>query len=155
FRMLEGGIAYVAANSFSSDAAVKEFDKVFPQILEAGALIIDVRENGGGNTSVGFGLISRLIDRPITQTATWRTRDYRPTFGAWNRAMPMFEGGDSGTVEPRGERPFTGPVAVLVGPHTFSAAEDFLVPLKMSHRASLVGEPSGGSTGQPLLVEVY
>jgi len=42
-----------------------------------------------------------------------------------------------------------------MGPSTYSAAEDFLVPLKMSHRATLVGTPTGGSTGQPLIVEVY
>jgi carboxyl-terminal processing protease len=35
FRLLEGGVAYVAANTFGSDAVVKEFDKVFPQILGA------------------------------------------------------------------------------------------------------------------------
>jgi carboxyl-terminal processing protease len=69
--------------------------------------------------------------------------------------MPLFEGGDSGVVEPRGKRPFSGPVAVLIGPNTYSAAEDFLVPLKMSGRARLVGTPTGGSTGQPLIVEVY
>ncbi|HXB71247.1 MAG TPA: S41 family peptidase [Candidatus Acidoferrales bacterium] len=155
FRMLEGGVAYVAANTFGSDAAVKEFDRIFPQILGAKGLIIDVRNNGGGSSDIGFALIARLIDTPVTQTSVWRTRDYRPVYRAWNRPMPLFEGGDSGVVEPRGERPFTGPVAVLIGPNTYSAAEDFLVPLKMSGRAKLVGTATGGSTGQPLIVEVY
>ena len=155
FRMLDGGIAYVAANTFGNDAVVREFDNVFPQILGAKALIIDVRNNGGGSTDTGYALIARLIDKPITQTSVWRTRDYKPVFLAWNRPMPMYEGGDSGVVRPRGGKPFSGPVAVLTGSATFSAAEDFLVPLKMSKRATLVGEPTGGSTGQPLIVEVY
>jgi carboxyl-terminal processing protease len=155
FRMMENDIAYVSVNSFGSDTVVKEFDKVFPQILGAKGLIIDVRNNGGGSSDIGYSLIARLIDKPITQTSVWRTRDYRPVFRAWDRPMPLFEGGDSGVVEPRGERPFSGPVAVLIGPHTYSAAEDFLVPLKMSGRARLVGTPTGGSTGQPLIVEVY
>jgi len=155
FRMLDGGIAYVAANTFGNDAVVQEFDNVFPEILTAKALIIDVRNNGGGSTNIGYSLIARLIDKPITQTSVWRTRDYKPVFRAWDRPMPMYEGGDSGVVQPRGGKPFTGPVAVLTGSATFSAAEDFLVPLKMSKRATLVGEPTGGSTGQPLIVEVY
>jgi carboxyl-terminal processing protease len=155
FRLMEGDIAYVAANTFGSDTVVKEFDKFFPKILDAKGLIIDVRNNGGGSSEIGYALIARLIDKPITQTSLWRTRDYRPVFRAWNRPMPLFEGGDSGVVEPRGERPFSGPVEVLIGPNTYSAAEDFLVPLKMSGRASLVGSPTGGSTGQPLIVEVY
>lgn len=155
FRLLEGGVAYVAANTFGSDAVVKEFDRVFPQILGAKGLIIDVRNNGGGSSDIGYALIARLIDKPITQTSVWRTRDYRPVFRAWNRPMPLFDGGDSGIVEPRGERPFTGPLTVLIGPNTYSAAEDFLVPLKMTGRAKLVGIATGGSTGQPLVVEVY
>jgi carboxyl-terminal processing protease len=155
FRMMENNIAYVAANTFGSDSVVKEFDKFFPQILGAKGLIVDVRNNGGGSSDIGYSLIARLIDKPITQTSLWRTRDYRPVFRAWGRPMPLFEGGDSGVVEPRGERPFSGPVAVLIGPNTYSAAEDFLVPLKMSGRARLVGTPTGGSTGQPLIVEVY
>ena len=39
---------------------------------------------------------------------------------------------------------------VLSGPATFSAAEDFLVAWKNSGRGKIIGEASGGSTGQPL-----
>lgn len=155
FRMLDGDVACVAVNTFGTETVGKEFDRVFPRILEAKGLIIDVRHNGGGNTSIGYSLIARLIDKPIKETSTWRTREYRPVFRAWNRPMPLYEGGDSGVVEPRGERAYAGPVAVLIGPNTYSAAEDFLVPLKMAGRAKLVGSPTGGSTGQPLIVEVY
>lgn len=35
FRMMENEIAYVAANTFGGDIVVKEFDQVFPQILDA------------------------------------------------------------------------------------------------------------------------
>jgi C-terminal processing protease CtpA/Prc len=155
FRMLQGGLAYVAANTFGSDAVVNEFDRVFPEILTAKGLIIDVRNNGGGSSSTGYSLIARLIEKPITQTSNWKTREYRPVFRAWNRPMPLYEGGDSGEIAPRGERPFNGPVVVLIGPNTYSGAEDFLVPLKMTSRAKLIGTPTGGSTGQPLIVEVY
>jgi C-terminal processing protease CtpA/Prc len=40
----------------------------------------------------------------------------------------------------------------LTGPGTYSAAEDFLVPLQYSGRAMLVGEKTGGSTGNPIAV---
>jgi C-terminal processing protease CtpA/Prc len=45
-----------------------------------------------------------------------------------------------------------GPLVVLVGPHTFSSAEDFLIPLVHAKRATLLGETTGGSTGQPLTI---
>jgi C-terminal processing protease CtpA/Prc len=57
------------------------------------------------------------------------------------------------TIQPvEGQRPFLGPVVVLVGPRTLSAAEDFLIPLHASHRATLVGQRTAGSTGQPLII---
>ena len=39
---------------------------------------------------------------------------------------------------------------ILIGNETFSAAEDFVVPLHAAKRAIIVGQRSGGSTGQPL-----
>ncbi len=57
-------------------------------------------------------------------------------------------------IQPREGPHFTGPVAVLIGPATFSAAEDFLVAWKNSGRGKMIGEPSGGSTGQPLLFQL-
>lgn len=63
--------------------------------------------------------------------------------------------GYAGPIRPRGERPFLGPVVVLIGSRTASAAEDFLVPLKATKRATLIGTPTYGSTGNPLLVKLY
>lgn len=53
-----------------------------------------------------------------------------------------------------GEQAFLGPFVVLSSPRTFSAAEDFLVAFKPLKRGLIVGEPSGGSTGQPLVISL-
>ncbi|MEW6753494.1 MAG: S41 family peptidase [Candidatus Latescibacterota bacterium] len=153
YRELSGGIAYVALNSFGSDQVAKLFDEHFARILAAKGLILDVRSNGGGNTSHGYAIIARLISEPCTQTSKWRSRQYVPVLRAWGQEQEWHMG-DHGSIEPRGDRPFTGPVVVLIGPKTYSAAEDFLVPLKVTRRATLIGTPSGGSTGQPLIVNL-
>lgn len=155
YRELEDGISYVALNSFGSDRIVGEFDEHFDRIAASKALILDIRENGGGSTGNGFAIIARLIEDRIAETSIWRTRLYRPTFAAWGRPSEWHEGGDSGVIEPRGSPAFTGPVAVLIGPRTFSSAEDFLVPLKATKRAVLVGSVTGGSTGQHIRVPIY
>ena len=154
YKALDDGIAYVALNSFGSDRIVEEFDKHFDRIAASRALILDVRENGGGSTGNGNAVIARLISDQITETSVWRTRLYRPTFEAWGRPHEWHEG-ESDVIEPRGPSAFSGPVAVLIGPRTFSAAEDFLVPLKMTKRAVLIGSTTGGSTGQPIIIPVY
>lgn len=148
------GIAYVALNTFGNSRVVKAFDAKYEKILEAEGLIIDVRNNGGGNTTHGYSIISRLIDEPNDKTSIWRSRKHIPVFKAWGRKQEWHEG-NHGTIEPRGDTPFSKPVVVLIGPNTYSAAEDFLVPLKASGRATLIGEPTGGSTGQPLIFNVY
>lgn len=134
--MLDGGVAYVALNSFGSEAIVKQFDDVFEQIRGARGLIIDVRENGGGSSGTGYAIVARLIDKATDQTSRWRTRLYRPAFRAWGQPEQWHEGEHS-KIEPRGGAPYLGPVAVLTSSHTFSAAEDFLT--RISHQGFLLG----------------
>jgi carboxyl-terminal processing protease len=43
---------------------------------------------------------------------------------------------------------------ILTAPNTLSTAEDFLVPLDYAGRALLVGEPTAGSTGDPVNVRL-
>jgi C-terminal processing protease CtpA/Prc len=40
---------------------------------------------------------------------------------------------------------------LLVGPGTFSAAEDFASSFDILSAGTIIGEPTGGSTGQPLM----
>jgi C-terminal processing protease CtpA/Prc len=61
--------------------------------------------------------------------------------------MLSLPGGD---IAPDEKLHYTKPVIVLTSPRTFSAAEDFLVAFDQSGRGTIVGEPSAGSTGQPL-----
>jgi len=154
YKELEDGIVYVALNTFGSDRVVKAFDARFGRIAEADALVIDVRKNGGGSTDYGYSIIARLIQEPIAETPSWRSRQLISVHKAWGREQEWYEG-DHGIIESRGETPFLKPVVVLIGPNTYSAAEDFLIPLKASGRATLIGEATGGSTGQPLLFDVY
>jgi C-terminal processing protease CtpA/Prc len=154
FRSLADGIAYVALNTFDSDEVVKEFDAHFGDVSNAKGLILDVRENSGGSSDNGYAIIARLIDKATDQTSKWRTRDYKPAVRAWGKPEEWFEG-QADAIQPRGEHPYLRPVAVLVGPKTYSAAEDFLVPLKATKRATVVGTPTGGSTGQPLFLRIF
>jgi C-terminal processing protease CtpA/Prc len=146
--MLPGNIAYVALNTFGDNKAAEQFEQAFADISRADALVIDVRENGGGSSGVGYRVLKLLTDKPF-RGSRWRTRDYRPSFRAWGRPEGVY-GEEARDIQPDGKRLFRGPVAVLISPRTFSAAEDFAVAFDVMKRGPLVGEPTGGSTGQPL-----
>ena len=152
FRKLADDIAYVNLHSFGSEEIVKQFDEVFEKIQKAKGLIIDVRENGGGSTSIGNAIISYLTNKPL-KGSHWKTRQYMPAFRAWGKKEQWYEG-DHDIVMPRKEGTFNGPIVVLTGPDTYSAAEDFVVVLHASGRATVVGEKTGGSTGQPLRIDL-
>lgn len=147
-KMLAGGVAYVALNSFGNDEAAKQFVAAFPEIAKSNALVIDVRNNGGGDSGVGYRVLKTLANGPF-QTSMWATRDYRPSYRAWGRPMQDYsEAG--GKHEPDAKLHYAKPVVVLTGPATYSAAEDFAVAFDGMKRGLIVGEATGGSTGQPL-----
>lgn len=150
FRVLEGNIALVTLRGFDNDAGYDGFKKDFEKILACDALIFDVRLNGGGNSGVGWNILERLTDKPF-RVSVWSTPVYRPAYRAWNRRPEALEmPKDDNLATPRPGPKFTKPVAVLIGPRTFSAAEDFAVAFDAMQRGPLVGEATGGSTGQPL-----
>jgi len=151
-RDLADGIVYVALNSFGSDRVAKEFDGIFDRIRRAKGLVLDVRQNGGGSSSNGYAIIGRLINEPLTGSV-WKTRQYMPAYRAWGKKEEWYKGEPS-QVRPRGSAPYLGPVVVLIGPGTVSAAEDFLIPLRTGNRATLIGEKTAGTTGQPLMVDL-
>ncbi len=148
FRMLPGNIAYIALNTFEDARVADQFEAAFPEIAKADALVLDVRENGGGNSSNGDRVLACLTDRASPGTP-WDTRDYRPTFRAWGRRETRYTApGDS--IQPNRKLLFTKPVVLLTSPRTFSAAEDFAAGFHDMKRGRIVGETTGGSTGQPL-----
>jgi C-terminal processing protease CtpA/Prc len=152
FKILPGNIAYVALNEFGSDRAAKEFEAAFNEIGKSKALIIDVRENGGGSSGIGYRVLSMLTDKAF-KTSSWYTRQYRPTYRAWERPQNVY-GSEAGEISPHGKNLYTKPVIVLTSPRTFSAAEDFAVAYLQMKRGLIMGEPTGGSTGQPLFISL-
>lgn len=120
YRDLEGGLAYVALNSFSSGEIVQAFNEKFNQISQAKGLLIDVRKNHGGSSGYGHQIIARLIDKAIPATR-WKTPQYRAAFRAWGRDEKWYDGGFK-MINPETTDPFLGPVVVLIGPETNGAA---------------------------------
>jgi carboxyl-terminal processing protease len=148
FKTLEGNIAYVALNSFEDESLVKLFENALPKIQKTGAMILDLRQNGGGDGSIGDRILAHLTARSF-KGARWRTREYVPAYRAWGReegwhnSEPEVTQGNPGSF-------YGKPIVLLIGPRTFSAGEDFTVAFDAMKRGKIAGEPSGGSTGQPL-----
>jgi C-terminal processing protease CtpA/Prc len=148
FRLLDDGhIAYVALNSFAERDIVTDFEKAWPEIRKAPALILDVRANGGGDSGFGSQILSYLVAKGGDVEAV-RTRLYRPAYRAWGRGEDWQN--QTWSVHAKAGEGYRGPIVLLTGPDTGSAAEDFAVSFDMLKAGIILGEPTGGSTGQPL-----
>jgi len=147
FSVLPGNIGYLQLNSFGDEKIVQQFDSVFSALAKTTALIIDVRNNGGGNGGNGFEILGYLTDKPF-YTGKTMLRQYRPVGRSW-------EGVEKGNIEEDNWKPYknkmySNPVVILTSGATYSAAEDFTATFKNMKRGIVIGEPSGGSTGQPV-----
>ncbi len=135
-RLLEGGVGYIHLARFAPpDVFNPAADEAMSGFAEAAALIIDMRDNGGGHPASVAYLISFLLDpdEPVhINDLIWRERgtsDFR-TESFWSSPTPV-------------SYPDT-PVYVLVGPKTYSAGEEFAYDLQALKRATVVGSVTRG-----------
>jgi retinol-binding protein 3 len=95
------------------------------------AIIIDLRENGGGDPKMIALVSTYLFSQPTHLNDLWE-RKADTTQQYWT--LPYVPG----------KRLDTKPVYVLTSKQTFSGAEEFCYNLKNLKRATLVGETTGG-----------
>jgi carboxyl-terminal processing protease len=157
-------VAILDIRAFYPENIISKIDSLAALINnKAKGLIIDLRYNGGGSTRVArhlqkylthessfltFGSQKRINDSYGRSQGNYRD-EYKDFFlgKAYKTESP-----DTVTVE-IGISPFKCPVIILIGRYTFSAAEDFLINIyEAPNRPFIIGEPTGGSTGAPLMV---
>ena len=150
YKQLPDAIGYVALNDFGSNEAVKQWNALLPRILATNGLILDLRLNGGGSSNIGWDILASLVTEPFLGSRQVM-RTYNPTLRARGASLQFVETAPS-KIQPRDQGYGTKPIVVLTGPATYSAAEDFMVAWKNAKRGKTIGEPTGGSTGQPLFI---
>ncbi|EOG6903991.1 S41 family peptidase [Flavobacterium psychrophilum] len=148
-KITKDNIAHLIINDFENKNYRKIFDSLYVNILKSKALIIDVRNNGGGNGSHGYYILSHLIDKKIPTSKT-KTRQYIPLYKASGYSDIFLEMSPYFLEPVQNKERYLKPVIVLTGVKTFSAAEDFLVAYDNSKRGIKIGQRTGGSTGQPI-----
>lgn len=148
FDVLTGNIGYLRLNSFNFQEVVMQFDSLFPAIFQTKALIIDIRENGGGNGNNGFEIMGCLTDKPFYPGKTI-LRHYYPTGRQWGGVEKTEISGYDW--KPYKKTQYNKPIVLLIGGATYSAAEDFVTAFRSVNRGKIFGSMTGGSTGQPVM----
>jgi len=134
----------------------------------AAGLIVDIRENGGGDSSLGDALLARVTDRPYRMNSrlVWRRSaesDERfrmmakPMWRWLIIALPLFipeytklkhgedlVGESVASSRPRVEPGFHGPTALLIGEGTYSSAKMLADGVRTYDLMLTIGQPTGG-----------
>ncbi len=148
FRKLDGNIGYLALNTFNSEDVPKELEAHLAEILGSDALILDVRQNDGGSGAMAFDILGYLTDKDF-ETPPFKSRQYIATLRVWGQPGGWWE--PKPTVwKAMGKESYMKPVAMLIGPRSLSATDVFAETFKTLRRGQLIGEPTGGSTGDPV-----
>jgi carboxyl-terminal processing protease len=144
-------ILYVRVSRFGDPDQADEFFSLIDTLDESvvRGMIIDVRYNLGGQSSVSEAMTGALIAEPVS-SAIWRYPHATAARRAWGREPVWSE--SSNRIEPREGKRFLGPLVILTGPASSSTAEDFVLSLHAAQRAVIVGERTAGTSGNPLTV---
>jgi C-terminal processing protease CtpA/Prc len=162
FTWLQDGIAYVALNRFNDEQIVHQFETIKPELLRANVVILDMRRNQGGSTGIGAAILDHFSQQELVGSLS-RTRQSVAARRAWSQfggEHTPHQGEESWLeLEPQRRPVIRGPkilapTVVLIGRETVSAAEDFLVLADPLPHFTTIGEPTCGTTGQPLAFDL-
>lgn len=158
------GTAFIRLTTFTGGRLKNFFRRSFKTLskLFIQHLVVDLRENGGGNVSNSIRLTQYLIDKPFkvgdTVAAVGRKFEYgryiKPTLIYW---MAMNFGASKekdGKIHyrryerhyyaPKETNHFNGKVYLIQGGYTFSAATMFIAQLQGQPNVKVLGEETGG-----------
>jgi tetratricopeptide (TPR) repeat protein len=131
-NILPLNVGYINIQSFEPFELARDKALNALQFLEnVDAIIVDLRNNLGGNPTMVQFLCSYFFDQPVhLNSIYWRRGDYTEEFWTF----------DSLGIN---KRPNV-PVFILTSKKTFSGGEEFAYNLKIQKRATVIGEKTAG-----------
>ncbi len=149
YTMLPDTIGYMYYPSFAYDIGNLNLDYILAILHQSKGLIIDIRDNGGGNLTNIKTLVSRLIDHKVS--GGFIRHKTGPGHNEFSEPYEIFyEPCDTTQRIAYLDRP----IAVLTNRSCFSAANDFVSVMKTLPNVSIIGARTGGGGGLPFNSEM-
>lgn len=143
----QGNIGYMGYGSFATVIGEGNIDAILSYLATCDGLVIDIRDNGGGN----MDMVDRIVGRFTTQriTAGYMIHKTGPGRNDFSEPYEYF-------ISPaqQGRMMWTKPVVVLTNRSTFSAANNFVSVMQYLPQVTIVGACTGGGSGMPFSSEL-
>ena len=149
----DDNIGYININTFSVggdnitllDDRYLVIDDILQQFKDTKGLLIDVRGNGGGNEFNAETVADRFADQKrFFAKFCMKNGPGKNDFSEWI----------SRYIEPKGAYQYNKPVVVLTSRATCSAAEYFVMAMKVLPQVTTVGDTTSGGIGYPIFREL-
>ena len=145
YRKLDDNTGYIYCASFQNGIGDGNLDDILFDLATCNALIIDVRDNGGGMMTSAEKLAARFIDEE--------------TLVGYMQHKTDTGHNDFSSMQEQRLKPSRGirwhkPVAVLTNRGVFSAANEFVKYMKCSRLVTVIGDRTGGGSGMPFSSEL-
>lgn len=137
WALLDGNVGYIYLPKFNDFLAFEKVLRVMKK-LRVKKLIIDVRNNGGGNSNPVPGLLGTLVQQK-TLLGSY-VEKIGPADSDLVKPIPMY-------AYPRADFFFDKPIAVLINRGCYSATTYFAAMIKELPNVTLVGQITGGGAG--------
>ena len=145
YTILPDNIGYIYVESFSNGIGEGNLDECMHALALCRGLIVDVRNNGGGNLSYAEALAARFTnERVLTGYICHKTGTGRTDFSS---PQPVYLDSSDGL---RWQKP----VCVLTNRSSYSATNDFVKIMRTLPLVTVVGDRTGGGSGLPFSSEL-
>lgn len=145
YKILDDNIGYVYCGTFDNEIGEGNLDEIMIYLASCQGLIVDVRNNGGGELKQAGKLAARFCDVK-THVGYMRHKT-----GPGHDEFSDFE---EQYVEPTANIRWHKPVCVLTNRSTYSAANEFVKYMKAMPGVTVVGDNTGGGAGMPYSAEL-
>lgn len=146
-RIADNRIGYIYYSSFSSYPGASALDGILSYFNDCDAIIIDVRNNGGGLLTSVDAWVGRFIESDFI--GGYIRHKTGPGHTDFSEPYPMvYSPAEKGRVK------WLKPIAVLTNRSCFSAANDFVCVMKQLPQVTVIGARTGGGGGLPFSSEM-
>jgi C-terminal processing protease CtpA/Prc len=140
YKVLDDNIGYIRYESFSDGIGSGNLTEVLNYLLLCRGLIIDIRNNGGGDLTNAEKFAARFTnEKTLVGYIQHKTG---PGHHDFSEEEPRY-------IEPAAALRWQKPVCVLTNRHVFSAANEFTLYMKAMPNVKIVGDRTGGGAGMP------
>ncbi len=144
FGHLAPDIGYIWIPTFDGSSFGPDMDLALARLSDVRALVVDVRDNGGGSNRNALDVASRFVTgEHVYAYMRFRSGPAHGDFTAPHAELVHWAGAL-----------YTGRAIVLANRGTYSAAEMFVLMMRTVPGVTVVGDSTGGAGGNPLTREL-